>query len=238
MNISESNAILNQEESIDISSNHQVHIQKSVRTVGGKAFRRTVDIIASIVGMLVVIPLTAVIYISNKLSKQSGPVFYTEEKRIGLNGKPFKMYKYRTMVVGADEKLKEILAENEELREEYKKYKKLKKDPRITKIGNILRKTSLDEFPQFINILKGEMTLVGPRPYLEREKEEMGDAYNTIIKYKPGLTGKWQISGRSGITFQDRLNIDIDYCNNRSIKEDAKILIKTVAKTIIKEGAL
>src|SRR5699024_2650763 len=98
--------------------------------------------------------------------------FYTQE-RIGKDGKHFKMYKYRSMVVGADEKLREYLAENEEAREEYAKYKKLKHDPRITKMGAFLRKTSLDEFPQFINILKGEMSLVGPRPYLPREKEEI-----------------------------------------------------------------
>lgn len=235
MNISETNAILKQDENINISE--KVHIEKSLTTVSSKIFRRTVDIIAGFFGVLVLIPMVAVVYLVNKLTKQNGSVFYICE-RIGLDGKLFKMYKFRTMIVGADEKLKELLNENEDYRNEYREYKKLKNDPRITKIGKFLRKTSLDEFPQFINILKGDMTLVGPRPYLPREIEDMGDSYNTIIKYKPGLTGKWQISGRSDVTFQDRLNIDMDYCKNKTVKEDTKILFKTVIKTVIKEGAL
>lgn len=157
-----------------------------------KFVKRAIDIIGSIVGIIFLIPLTIVIGIANLILKDKGPIFYTQE-RIGKNGKHFKMYKYRSMVVGADEKLREYLAENEEAREEYAKYKKLKHDPRITKMGAFLRKTSLDEFPQFINILKGEMSLVGPRPYLPREKEEINGFFNYIMSCKPGLTGFWQV---------------------------------------------
>ena len=148
------------------------------------------------------------------------------------------MYKYRSMVVGADKKLKEYLDENEEARKEYSEYKKLKEDPRITPIGNFIRKTSLDEFPQFINILKGEMTLVGPRPYLPREKEEMNGYAKYITSMKPGLTGPWQIYGRNDVTFVDRLQLDMDYYFNNTLKLDINILIKTVLKVVKREGAV
>ncbi len=121
--------------------------------------KRIVDIIGSAFGVIALLPLTLIIWIANLVTGDKGPLFYSQE-RIGKNGKIFKMYKYRSMVVGAEEKLKQYLEENEEARKEYNKYKKLKQDPRITKIGNFIRKTSLDEFPQFINVLKGEMSLV------------------------------------------------------------------------------
>lgn len=178
------------------------------------------------------------IYIARKISKEDkGPLFY-EHLRYGKDGKMFKMYKFRSMCMNADEKLKEYLEANEEARKEYKKYKKLKDDPRITKIGNFLRKTSLDEFPQFINVLRGEMSLVGPRPYLEKEREDMGDAYNTIITVKPGITGYWQVNGRSDVDFEDRMYMDTYYIEHRSLVMDLKIIIKTVLKIFGKEGAM
>ncbi len=202
-----------------------------------KIIKRAIDIIGGICGVLGLIPLTIGIWIANKICKDNGPIFYTQE-RIGKNGKIFKMYKYRSMVVGADEKLRKYLGENEEAREEYKKYKKLKNDPRVTKIGNFIRKTSLDEFPQFINVLKGDMSLVGPRPYLPREKEEINGFFNYITSCKPGITGLWQISGRSDTTFTDRLTLDMSYYYNHSLKRDIKILNKTVKNVIKKEGAI
>lgn len=199
--------------------------------------KRFIDIIGSIVGIVCLIPLTIIIWIANLIMKDNGPIFYTQE-RIGKNGKIFKMYKYRSMVVGADEKLKEYLEKNEEARKEYAEYKKLKNDPRITKIGAFLRKTSLDEFPQFINILKGEMSLVGPRPYLPREKEEINGFFNYIMSCKPGLTGFWQVHGRSDVTFTDRLDMDMKYYYNHNLKMDIKILKDTVVNVIKKEGAI
>ena len=199
--------------------------------------KRFIDIIGSIVGIVCLIPLTIIIWIANLIMKDNGPIFYTQE-RIGKNGKIFKMYKYRSMVVGADEKLKEYLEKNEEARKEYAEYKKLKHDPRITKIGAFLRKTSLDEFPQFINILKGEMSLVGPRPYLPREKEEINGFFNYIMSCKPGLTGFWQVNGRSDVTFTDRLDMDMKYYYNHNLKMDIKILKDTVVNVIKKEGAI
>ena len=199
--------------------------------------KRLLDILGGFCGLLVLIPLTIGIWIANKVSKEDGPVFFTQE-RIGQNGKIFKMYKFRSMVVGADEKLKHYLEENEEAREEYKKYKKLKNDPRITKIGKFIRKTSLDEFPQFINVLKGEMSLVGPRPYLPREKEEINGFFKYITSCKPGITGLWQTRGRSNTTFTDRLTMDMEYYYNHTLKTDVKLIYKTVENVVKKEGAI
>ena len=203
----------------------------------GKIFKKLIDILGGIVGTIVLIPLTIGIAIANLICKDTGPIFYSQY-RIGKNGKLFKMYKYRSMVIGADEKLKKYLEENEEARKEYKKYKKLKHDPRVTKVGEFIRKTSLDEFPQFINVLKGDMSLVGPRPYLEREKEDMNGYYKYITTCKPGLTGLWQISGRSDVDFATRIDLDMQYYYNHSLKGDIKILFKTAMKLVKREGAL
>lgn len=203
----------------------------------GKIFKRLIDILGGIVGTFVLIPLTIGIAIANLICKDNGPIFYSQY-RMGKNGKLFKMYKYRSMVVWADEKLKKYLEENEEARKEYKKYKKLKHDPRVTKVGEFIRKTSLDEFPQFINVLKGDMSLVGPRPYLEREKEDMNGYYKYITTFKPGLTGLWQISGRSDVDFVTRIDLDMQYYYNHSLKGDIKILFKTAMKLVKREGAL
>ena len=202
-----------------------------------RGLKRSIDILGGICGTLLLIPLTVIIWIANKLSKDNGPIFYTQT-RIGKDGKLFKMYKYRSMVVGADEILERYLEENEEARKEYKEYKKLRNDPRITKIGKILRKTSLDEFPQFINVLKGEMSLVGPRPYLPREKEEINGFFKYITSCKPGITGLWQTRGRSNTTFTDRLTMDMEYYYNNSLKQDIKLIYKTIRNVAKKEGAI
>ena len=208
-----------------------------VKNEPNKIIKRIIDIIGAIAGILFLIPLTIGIAIAKVILKDKGPIIYTQN-RIGKDGKIFKMYKYRSMVVGADEYLEKYLKENEEARKEYKINKKLKEDPRVTKIGKFIRETSLDEFPQFINVLKGEMTLVGPRPYLEREIDDMGNYYPQIIALKPGVTGFWQVSGRNDVTFKDRLEMDMEYYNNRSLKLDFKLLIKTVLKVFNKEGAI
>lgn len=202
-----------------------------------KLLKRMIDIVGSLFGMLALIPLTIGIYIANIIVGDRGSVFYTQE-RIGKNGKIFKLYKYRSMVVGADEKLEKYLEENEEARNEYNEYKKLKDDPRITKVGKFIRKTSLDEFPQFINVFKGDMSLVGPRPYLPREKEEINGYFKYITSVKPGITGLWQTNGRSETTFVDRLEMDMKYYFKHSLKLDIRILKKTVMDVIKKEGAI
>lgn len=202
-----------------------------------RIIKRFVDILGGICGLILLIPLTIGIYIANLIAGDKGPIFYTQE-RYGKNGKIFKMYKFRSMVLGADEKLNRLLEENEEVRKEFEEYKKLKNDPRITKVGEFIRKTSLDEFPQFINVLKGEMSLVGPRPYMPREKKDINGYFNYIMSVKPGITGLWQTNGRSNTTFVDRLDMDMKYYYKHSLKLDMKILKKTVSDVIKKEGAI
>lgn len=199
--------------------------------------KRIIDIIGGLVGIVLLIPITIVLYLISIFSKENkGPIFY-EQLRVGKNGKEFRIYKFRSMVMHADEKLWEYLNSNPEAKEEYKKYKKLREDPRITKTGKFLRKTSLDEFPQFINVIKGDMSLVGPRPYLYREKEDMGERYNDIIKVKPGLTGYWQVNGRSDVDFEERTRMDIEYIKNRNLWLDFKILIETFLAVLFGKNA-
>ena len=183
-------------------------VQQSLSINYSKIFynfvKRIVDIIAGICGIVVMVPLTVIVKIVSIASGDYGSIFFNQE-RIGKDGKLFTLYKFRTMVPNADKILYELLEQNEELREEYRINKKLKNDPRVTKIGKFLRRTSLDEFPQFINVLLGQMSVVGNRPYLPRERKDMGLYYDTIIITKPGITGLWQTSGRSNVTFAERL---------------------------------
>lgn len=200
--------------------------------------KRLFDIFVGIIGIVILIPLTIIISIARVIIKEDkGPVFYTH-LRIGKGGRQFKLYKYRSMCLNADEILKKYLKENEEARIEYKKYKKLKHDPRISKFGEILRTTSIDEFPQFLNVFLGNMSLVGPRPYLPREKDDMGDYYNSIIKCKPGITGYWQVNGRSQISFEERLKMDEYYVQHRGLIMDFKIIIKTIVQLISGSSAM
>ncbi len=199
--------------------------------------KRGIDLVAGVTGCLLLIPITLFVVISNALNKDNGPILFTQE-RIGKNGKVFKMYKFRTMVVGAEEILKKHIEEETEIGKEYIEHKKIKNDPRITKVGKFLRATSLDEFPQFINVIKGQMSLVGPRPYLPMEKEDMAEYYNYIVQMKPGVTGPWQVAGRSDVEFDDRLEMDKEYCVRRGNRRDIRILFKTILKVVKKEGAI
>lgn len=228
----------------DIIANKTVTIQENLQEkIKGKhiAYRfvkRLIDILGGLVGTCLLVPITLCVYLARKILKEDdGPLFY-EQLRIGKDGKEFRIYKFRSMVMNADEKLEKYLEENEEAKQEYEKYKKLKNDPRITKLGEFLRKTSIDEFPQFINVLKGDMSLVGPRPYLHREIKDIKDNYHIIISVKPGLTGYWQVNGRSQKDFNERINMDVSYIKDKNLVLDIKILIKTVQKALKKEGAM
>lgn len=198
--------------------------------------KRLFDILIALIGCLFLLPIILIVKISYLLHKDFDSIFF-RQKRIGKNGKEFNLYKFRSMVPNADEVLKELLKNDEAARKEYKVNKKLKNDPRVTSMGKILRVTSLDELPQFINIFKGEMSLIGNRPYLPREKEDMGLYYNDIIKTKPGLTGLWQISGRSNTTFEKRLKLEQQYSNSYGFKTDIKIFFKTFGVVIKHKGA-
>lgn len=213
-------------------------VQKDFSRRINQAIKRFIDILGGIVGCIILIPIALVVYIARKILREDdGPMFY-EQLRVGKNGKTFRIYKFRTMVIGADKKLKALLEENEELRKEFEENRKLKNDPRITKIGAFLRKTSLDEWPQFINVLKGNMSLVGPRPVIEDEIEMFGIYKNKVLSVKPGITSYWAANGRSDTTYEERVRMEVEYVDNLSIWFDIKILIKTVISVIKKEGAI
>ena len=198
--------------------------------------KRLFDILIALIGCLFLLPVILIVKISYLFHKDFDSIFF-RQKRIGKNGKEFNLYKFRSMVPNADEVLKELLKNDEAARKEYKVNKKLKNDPRVTSMGKILRVTSLDELPQFINIFKGEMSLIGNRPYLPREKEDMGLYYNDIIKTKPGLSGLWQVMGRSNTTFEERLKFEQYYSNNFGFRIDIKIFFKTFGAVLKHKGA-
>lgn len=200
-------------------------------------FKRIMDICGAIVGIAILIPLTIVVKIVNILNKDYGPIFYSQE-RIGKNGKYFKMYKFRSMCMDSREVLEKLLKEDEDARKEWEENRKLSNDPRITKIGKILRKTSLDEFPQFLNVLKGEMSLVGPRAVIDGEIDKFGLFKDAVLSVKPGVTGYWASHGRSETSYEERVEMEFHYVVNNSVFMDIGIIFKTVISVIKKEGAV
>ena len=217
----------------------QLLIATSNDTIGilDKFIKRFIDILAGIIGVITLLPL--MVYVKYKYVK-SGDYdnIMFSQYRIGKNGKLIKIYKFRSMIPNAEKELERLMKEDSKIKEEYLTNKKLKDDPRITPVGHFLRKTSLDEWPQFINVLKGEMSFIGPRPYLPREKEDMGQYYDSIIKLKPGVTGMWQANGRSDVEFSYRCKLDDYYYHNWSIWLDFTIIYKTVKSVVYGKGSL
>jgi Undecaprenyl-phosphate galactose phosphotransferase WbaP len=197
--------------------------------------KRMLDLCAVAVGGVLLLPLFLTLTILVYL--ESGrPVFYSDW-RMGQNGNTFSCVKYRTMVPEAEDLLQRMLEEDEVLREEYSRYHKLRDDPRITRTGRFLRKTSLDELPQLWNVLKGEMSLVGPRPYLPRESKEVGMAQSEILRVRPGITGPWQVSGRNKYSFYARVQMDAYYVRDWSVWLDLILLARTVKTVLLRRGA-
>jgi lipopolysaccharide/colanic/teichoic acid biosynthesis glycosyltransferase len=194
--------------------------------------KRLIDILGSIAGIIVLSPFLIVIAILVRLDSK-GPVLFSH-KRLGLGGKIIKVYKFRTMVSDAEELLKRLTPEQ---KEEYEKNFKLENDPRITKLGRFLRESSIDELPQLLNVLKGEMTAVGPRPIVPTELQKYGEYADKLLSVKPGLTGSWQTSGRSDTTYEERVQLDMEYIDTRTIWMDVKIAFKTVGVVFKKSGA-
>lgn len=184
--------------------------------------KRALDIIASTLGLIILSPILLVVAILIRLESR-GPAIFSQ-KRIGLNKKEFKMYKFRSMVQNAEE-LKEKLAKENEMSGPMFK---IKNDPRVTKVGKFIRKTSIDELPQLINVLKGEMSLVGPRPSLPKEVSKFEPWMLKRLSVKPGLTCYWQVSGRNNIDFENWMKLDLQYVNDRSFWLDLKLILKTV----------
>lgn len=198
--------------------------------------KRIFDIFCSLVGILALIPLCIIIKIIYICMKDFHSIFY-RQKRLGKNGKIIRIFKFRTMVPNAEEILKDWLENNPEKKKEYLKDRKIDNDPRITKIGNILRKTSIDEFPQFINILIGDMSLIGPRPVVIDEVENYGKNKAKFLSIRPGLTGYWASNGRNNISYKERMKMELYYVDHCGILLDIQIIFDTIFAVIKKEGA-
>jgi lipopolysaccharide/colanic/teichoic acid biosynthesis glycosyltransferase len=188
--------------------------------------KRLFDIIFSLLVLVFCAPIYLILS-SLIIISSPGPVFYIQE-RVGKNHRRFGCIKFRTMVMNADRVLQEMMADSPEMQAEFAANFKLKDDPRITKIGKFLRMTSLDEFPQFINVLKGEMSVIGPRPLVPEEIPRYGNYINTVLTIRPGITGLWQVSGRNDIPYSQRIQIDVSYAKCRNMWLDLKIVVKTV----------
>lgn len=185
--------------------------------------KRIIDVIGAGVGLILLAWIFLIVAILIKVEDPKGPVFF-KQKRVGKNGEEFYMYKFRSMVTNAEEKLKELLKYNETTGAMFK----MKDDPRVTKVGKFIRKTSIDELPQLWNVIKGEMSLVGPRPPLPREVAEYTTYDKQRLLVTPGCTGLWQVSGRSNIGFLEMVELDLKYIQNRSLLIDLKLILKTI----------
>jgi undecaprenyl-phosphate galactose phosphotransferase len=212
-----------------------MNIRNNLKSAPNRFVKRLFDIALSVVLLPMLLPVIGIIGAVIRF-ETPGPAIYRHD-RIGKDGKTFRCYKFRTMQKDAEEKLMEMLENNAEARSEWEKNWKLKDDPRITRIGRFLRKTSLDELPQIFNVIKGEMSFVGPRPYLLREREELKESIHLICSTKPGITGLWQVSGRSNTGYEYRLKLDAWYVMNWSLWFDIAILFKTVRVVAKREGA-
>lgn len=199
---------------------------------GYRFIKRLFGIVASSVALVLISPLLLIIAICIKVDDPKGPVFYNQE-RIGKDGKPFKIYKFRSMVTNADELLEKLREKNEINGAMFK----MKNDPRITKVGRVIRKYSLDELPQLLNVIKGDMSIVGPRPPLPSEVAQYTDYDKQRLMVTPGATGLWQVGGRNNVDFNTMVELDLKYIQNRSIWLDLKIMFKTVLIMIKPNGA-
>jgi Undecaprenyl-phosphate galactose phosphotransferase WbaP len=200
-----------------------------------RILKRTFDLVASICGVIAISPILLGIAMAIYLCSP-GPVHFAHQ-RIGAKGKTFPCYKFRSMVTNAQDILEDYLKENSVAREEWEKDFKLKNDPRVTSIGNFLRKTSLDELPQLFNVIKGEMSLVGPRPIINKEVPKYGEYIHDYYLVRPGITGYWQVSGRSDVDYDSRVQMDSWYVRNWSFWQDIVLLIKTIGVVFGRKGA-
>ncbi|WP_238988503.1 sugar transferase [Peribacillus frigoritolerans] len=205
------------------SSDHILTADQVNAKLGYLRMKRLIDIFGSIIGLILLSPIFLIVAIMIKIEDPKGPVFF-KQARVGKGETEFQMYKFRSMVSNAEEQLKDLLALNEVSGAMFK----MKNDPRITKIGKFIRRTSIDELPQLWNVFKGEMSLVGPRPPVLREIVEYSSYDKQRLLVTPGCTGLWQVSGRSNLTFNMMVELDLKYINQRTIYFDMKIIIKTL----------
>lgn len=208
-------------------------IAKKASKINYMSVKRVFDLVISTIGLIILSPIFLILAIIVKLDSK-GPVFFAHT-RYGKNGKKFKMYKFRTMYENAQDMINDFTPEQ---MKEWKENFKLQDDPRITKVGKFLRKTSLDELPQIVNIMKGDLSIIGPRPVIEEELEKYGENKEKFLSVKPGLTGYWQANGRSSTTYEQRMEMELYYIDHISPKLDFKIFFKTIESVIKKEGAI
>ena len=196
-------------------------------------FKRCTDIMGSLCGLIILFPLFLIVSLLIKIEDPKGKVYY-KHFRIGKNMRKIPVYKFRSMYQNSQEIMNNF---TEEQKKEYAENFKLKNDPRITKIGKIIRKTSIDELPQLVNVLKGEMTIVGPRPIVEAELNKYGEYQNVYLSVKPGLTGMWQAYGRSDTSYEERVKLDVYYVENQKLSLDVKIIFATIISVLSGKGA-
>ncbi len=208
-------------------------IAKKASKINYMSVKRVFDLVISTIGLIILSPIFLILAIIVKLDSK-GPVFFAHT-RYGKNGKKFKMYKFRTMYENAQDMINDFTPEQ---MKEWKENFKLQDDPRITKVGKFLRKTSLDELPQIVNIIKGDLSIIGPRPVIEEELEKYGESKEKFLSVTPGLTGYWQANGRSSTTYEQRMEMELYYIDHISPKLDFKIFFKTIESVIKKEGAI
>ena len=227
-----------------VCMNNEVILQEEIKFVRWTSIKKYIylgikrmfDITLALIGCIFLLPIMVIVKICTVITGDLNPIFY-KQKRIGKDGKLIYIYKFRSMVPNADEVLKELLEKSPERKKEWEENQKLEHDPRITKIGNILRKTSLDEVPQMINVLKGDMSLIGPRPLVEGELDAHNGNHELYESARPGITGWWACNGRSATTYEERLNLEYFYVKNMSLLLDIKCVIKTALAVIKRDGA-
>jgi Undecaprenyl-phosphate galactose phosphotransferase WbaP len=222
-------------ETKDLCRQLTLEVRRSLLLPSAQIIKRMVDVVLAVLVGILVLPACLMLYLLLKLESR-GPALYTQS-RIGRNGKTFRIWKFRSMVQDAQSVLKEYLERHPELKSEWDRDHKLKSDPRITRLGRFLRKTSLDELPQLWNVLKGDMSLVGPRPIVEAEVLKYGAGYLLYTQVTPGITGLWQVSGRNDTTYSERVALDSYYVRNWSPWLDVYVLGKTVKVVLAGEGA-
>lgn len=213
-------------------SNKTINLDNHNKRYIYRISKRIFDFIASLLGLIILSPLFLVVAIAIKIEDPRGPVFYSQI-RLGKKQEPFKMYKFRSMIVDADKHLKELLDANEVDGAMFK----MRKDPRVTMVGQFIRKYSIDELPQLVNVLLGNMSLVGPRPPLPREVAEYTDYDKQRLTVKPGCTGLWQVSGRNDVGFHEMVELDLKYIKKRGLKFDLYVLLRTIVIFVKPNGA-
>jgi len=204
-------------------------------SVVGGVLKRSFDVVGAVVAIILLLPLAVAIALAIKVSDR-GPVFY-RHRRVGFNGSAFDCFKFRTMRVNSDEALQRHLAANSEAAREWEETQKLKCDPRVTPLGRTMRKTSVDELPQLLNILKGEMSFVGPRPIVTAEVPKYGEYIGHYLRARPGLTGPWQVSGRNDVDYGTRVTLDHQYIEHWSFRRDLAIIASTVRVVVTARGS-